>query len=135
MPLPGGRKSIVHTEYSYTVDGRIDIFLKSRQWGIECIKDGDRMSHVPTCNPFPEPRCLRTMRNRFGCIISNFCTKRPKRKQGMISSPSHYGLNYRLLRCLFYQISRNYFTSCLAPPTAKTRSSILRYNVLHKGFC
>jgi hypothetical protein len=41
------------------------------------------------------------------------CTKHPKRKQGMISSPSHYGLNYRLLRRPFYQISQNYFKSCL----------------------
>ena len=41
-----GGKCVIHSEYSwYTVEGRIDFFIESRQWGIECVKDGDRRSN------------------------------------------------------------------------------------------
>lgn len=36
-------KCIVHLELSYTNAGRIDFFLKDNLWGIELLREGDRL--------------------------------------------------------------------------------------------
>jgi hypothetical protein len=77
-----GGKSVVHSEYSYTVPGRIDLFLKNRRWGIEALKDGDRMSkHIHRCSP-------KGVYGSWGIaseyIILNFCAAPPKTKLGSI---------------------------------------------------
>ncbi|KAF8540070.1 hypothetical protein BDD12DRAFT_835165 [Trichophaea hybrida] len=74
-----GGKSIVHSEYSYAVAGRIDLFLRNRRWGIEALKDGDRMSeHIHRCGP-------RGVYGSWGVvseyILLNFCTAPPKTKR------------------------------------------------------
>jgi len=74
-----GGKCIIHTEYSYTVEGRIDFFIKSRQWGIECIKDSDRMSNHE--NRFQGKGAYGSWGIVCDYVILNFCTKPPKKKE------------------------------------------------------
>lgn len=73
-------KSIVHSEYSYTVAGRIDFFLKGRKWGIEVLKDGDRLSeHINRLDPENTCGSWSMVSER---ILLNFCTSYPKVKRG-----------------------------------------------------
>jgi hypothetical protein len=71
-----GGKSIVHSDYFYTVANRIDLFLKNRGWGIEALKDGDRMSeYIHRCDP-------QGIYGSWGVvseyILLNFCTAPPE---------------------------------------------------------
>jgi hypothetical protein len=96
-----GGKCVIHSEYSYTVEGRIDFFIKSRQWGIECLKDGDRMSNHE--NRFQGQGAYGSWGIVCDYIILNFCTKPPKKKRGMVFQPSSYGNNEAVVtkRALF----------------------------------
>lgn len=96
-----GGKCVIHSEYSYTVEGRIDFFIKSRQWGIECIKDSDRMLNHEKC--FQGQGAYGSWGIVCDYIILNFCTKPPKKKRGMVFQPSSFGNNVAVVtnRSLF----------------------------------
>jgi hypothetical protein len=61
-----GGKSIIHSEYPYTAAGRIDLFLKNRQWGIEALKDGTGCRNTSIVTVFKESAVLGELyRNTF----------------------------------------------------------------------
>jgi hypothetical protein len=44
-------KVCLHTEFSYTSDGRLDLYLREKRWAIELLKDGDgTKQHVQRFN-------------------------------------------------------------------------------------
>jgi hypothetical protein len=76
-----GGKCTIHSEYSYTVEGRIDLFLKKRKWGIEVLKDGDRMpQHI---NRFEPQGAYGSWKVVSKYIILDFRTKPPSLKRGI----------------------------------------------------
>lgn len=52
LHLVTGGKCNIHSEFSYTSRGRLDFFLKKKQWGIEVMREGDRLqNHIERFEP------------------------------------------------------------------------------------
>jgi hypothetical protein len=67
------------------VEGRIDLFLKKRKWGIEVLKDGDRMTqHIDRFKPEGAYGSWKIVSKH---IILDFRTKPPVSKRGIYSIP------------------------------------------------
>jgi hypothetical protein len=78
-------KCTIHSEYSYTVEGRIDLFLKKRKWGIEVLRDGDRISqHADRFRPRGAYGSWKIVSEH---ILLDFRTTIPSLKQGVYSIP------------------------------------------------
>lgn len=78
-----GGKCIVHGEYSYTTKGRIDFFIKKRAWGIEVIKDGDRVDgHIAR---FEDKGMYGSWNIVKEYILLDFRTKLPIKKRGRMN--------------------------------------------------
>lgn len=81
-----GRKVTLHAEFSYTKRGRIDFFLLAERWGIEVLKDGDRLAEqISRCKPSGRYGSWGVVKDY---TILDFRTKMPSKSYGMFSCSS-----------------------------------------------
>ncbi|KAG8944553.1 hypothetical protein FRC03_002043 [Tulasnella sp. 419] len=77
--------------------GRVDFFFPSKQWGIELVRDSDRLENH--CGRFSSSGTYAGLVKTNDYIILNFCTEYPK------ASPSEHFLDKLDTRCPDFNLS------------------------------
>jgi hypothetical protein len=78
-----GEKCSIQCEYSLTEDGKIDFFLKGKNWGLEVLREGDRMqNHLDRFGTGGAYGKWGIMEDH---ILLDFRSRRPRFKRGRMS--------------------------------------------------
>ena len=81
-----GGECTIHSEFSYTLEGRVDFFLKGKRWAIETLKEGnDALGHI---NRFTTQGAYERWGIVSQFILLDFRLSAPRSKRSMPSRSS-----------------------------------------------
>jgi hypothetical protein len=80
--VTGGNCSI-QCQFSYTVAGKLDFFLKGKQWGVEVLRNGDRVK--AQCDRFRQDGKYGKWGIVTEHVLLDFRSTPPKKGRGTIS--------------------------------------------------